>query len=85
MHAPPQLPAKPGMRTMALVEPHGRSMLSWLCAGGLVEHGRGDRLMLAQVAHTSLLTRQQSAALRRLLEHFHTLAYSERAPAVCAG
>ncbi len=64
------------MKFMALVEPHAKNMITYLCKHAM-EHGRGDRLVLTQVAPSPHVTRQQAAATRRLLDNFHTLAFSE--------
>lgn len=77
-----QVPAKPGMRVLALAEGHSRALMTLLCTS-VVDQPRGDRLLLGQVAPSSLLTRQQQANYRRLAEQFQSMAHSELLVVVC--
>ncbi|KAL6753838.1 hypothetical protein V8C86DRAFT_421959 [Haematococcus lacustris] len=74
-----QLPPKPGMKVMVLAEAHSKNMLGYVCSN-LLDQARGDRLLLAQVQASNLVTRQQAANQRRILDAAHTLAFSHQQP-----
>ncbi|KAG1666285.1 hypothetical protein FOA52_004766 [Chlamydomonas sp. UWO 241] len=68
-------------RVLAVVERHSQAMLSYLCSRCL-DPLRGDQLLLGQVFTTRMLTREQAAGTKRVMESFYDVAAKAHLPPV---